>query len=292
MSFKDKPFIRVFELRLSRNGVPFLALQADGSRDNLHIAFSVNKTLVSTPNEAKITIYNMQPDTRKILMQPNIQAELFVGWKNIQPVRLAYGDVVLAMPTKEIPNNQMALSLFDGYRGISDSTIYSSYLRDTAIQEVIFDMASSIAGINVDGNKINVGGIVGSKGYVITGRVFTELNKLANSYNFSWSIQNNIFQAFQSGRSSQNKHVIASENLFSAIPQLQDPSQLTAAQIQIGMEIRAFIQPAIIPGDIVVLNSEFVPMYNGDYVVHNIDFDGDSNGNVNEMKIESKKFGI
>lgn len=291
---RDKPFIRVFELRLNRVGKPpFLKILADGSRDNLRISFSIKKQLLPTLNEHNIIIYNMKKETRQILMQPNLQAKLFVGWKNIQSALLASGDVVLAIPSKEVPTNQMTLTLLDGLGGVSDTVKHDTYLPDTSMSDVVFNIASSMTGISIDKNKINVDGQVKSKGYTVSGRPSEELNKLSNTHNFTWSIQNGVFQAIKDGISTGNKYLISSEsgNLFSAIPQFQDPSQVTAAQIQTGIEIRAFIQPKILPGDIVTLDSKFISkMYNGDYTVHNIGFDGDSNGNVNEMKIESIKY--
>lgn len=291
---RDKPFIRVFELRLNRVGKPpFLTLFADGSRENLRISFSIKKQFLPTLNEYNIIIYNMKYETRQILMQPNLQVKLFVGWKNIQSALLSSGDVVLAVPSKEGSTNQMTLTLLDGLGGVSDTTKYVTYLPNTSMLDVVFDIASSMTGISVDKNRINVDGQVGTKGHTVSGRPAEELNKLSNTHNFTWSIQNGIFQAIKSGGSSNSKYTISSEagNLFSAIPQFQDPSQVTAAQIQTGIEIRAFIQPRILPGDIVVLKSRFISkIYNGDYIVHNINFDGDSNGNVNEMKIESIKY--
>ncbi|MDD5417250.1 MAG: hypothetical protein PHU12_04750, partial [Candidatus Aenigmarchaeota archaeon] len=70
------------------------------------------------------------------------------------------------------------------------------------------------------------------------------------------------------------------------------PGMLEAAQLQLGMEITAFMEHKIVPGDVVTLKSEFVPIYNGDYTVHVIDFNGDTHGVDYSMKIESKKLGI
>ena len=287
-----KPFLRKIELHLRRKGHPtWMKIVADGTRENLQITFSVQKTMVGTPNESNITIYNLHPQTRQALMQPELQAELYVGWENVRPTLLASGDVVQVVPTKEGTSNQTVLTLFDGYGGISDSGLNKTYRGGLFVQAVVYDLASNLEGVSVDISRIDVNGKLGKSGYTVSGGIAKELNKLANTYGFTWSVQNGVFQAITDGGATKSKHVISADNLFSATAQLQDPSQLSAGQIQVGMTIKAFIQPQIMPGDIVVLKSQFVPMYNGDYTVHNISFSGDSHGPQYDMEIESKKFG-
>jgi hypothetical protein len=291
----SKPFIRSVELRLRfRDQEPFLTLKSDGSRDGLQIVFTINKTFVGIPNESNIDIYNLKPATRKTLMQPNLQAELFVGWKNIDTVLLSSGDVIQVVPTKEGISNKTTLTLMDGMGAISSSVLKRTYNAETSVKSIVFDLASNMEGVIVDQNRIDVEGKVGKKGYTVSSRIAIELDKLARSYNFTWSIQNGIFQAIKDGKAGKTKHEISSAagNLFSAVPQLQDPGMLDAAQLQLGMTITAFMEPKIIPGDIVTLKSKFVPIYDGDYTVHTIDFNGDTNGSDYSMKIESKNVKI
>lgn len=292
----DRPFIRHIELHLRRKGLPvWMKIVADGSPENLQILFSVAKTMTGIPNESTITIYNLHPQTRQALMQPELQAELYVGWKNTgAPTLLASGDVVLVVPTKEGTSNQTVLTMFDGYGAIASATVCKTYPPGTYIQAIIFDLVMAMDGVVLDLNKINIGGRVGEKGYSVAGRVSKELDKLANSYSFTWSIQNGVFQVIQDAFASKTRHFISSDSggLFKAIAQLQDPSQLSAGQIQVGMTITALIQPQILPGDTVMLKSDFVPMYDGDYTVHNITFSGDSHGAQYDMTIESKKWSL
>ena len=63
------------------------------------------------------------------------------------------------------------------------------------------------------------------------------------------------------GGATKSKHVISANNLFSATAQLQDPSQLSAGQIQVGMTIKGHLFNLKSCRVIVVLKSQFVPMY-------------------------------
>jgi len=304
----SQPFIRRAELRIqqkitststdqsgkiveSSTTKNLLNIVADGSRENLQISFVINKQLVGQPNESTIEIYNLRPDTRKLLMQPkqSLRAQLFVGWSNIPMSLLADGQVLQVMPSKEGSSNKTTMTLFDGYNGISAGLLQKVYPANTEVKTVVFDLASAMPDVQTSGSKIDIEGIFGSRGYIVNGRVAVELDRLANCYGFSWSVQNGVFQAIKDTRAGNTKHKVSNEagNLFHATPQLQDKMQL-----QTGIEITAFMNPKVTPGDIVQLESGFVPMYNGDYKVHTIEFNGDTSGDAWQMRIESKKFGV
>ena len=283
----NKPYIRKVELRIQRKGVKVFNLVSDGSRDGLQMTFSVNKAISGMP-KSTIDIYNMSPDSRRVLMEGNgkLDVQLYVGWNNVAMSLLAAGGIMQVIPEKIGTSNKVQMNFADSYRGISSSTYSNNYPANTSVAKIVQDLAKRIEGVEVVAKRIEAKGVVGGKGYIVNGRIAKELDKLANSYAFTWSVQNGIFQALNdSGSSSERIYEISPQagNLFSATASLVDMFQTVTA-----MEISAFLNPKIIPGDTVNLKSDFVPMYNGKYKVYNITFDGDTNGSQWAMKIESK----
>jgi hypothetical protein len=299
-----QPFLRKAELRILGRSIQIAAnnqrslssvidgrwtIKGDGTRNTQQIAFNIKKTLVGTPNESTITISNLSPATRTALMNSDLQVELYVGWSNVPMSLLAQGRVLQVIPSKEGTDNKTVLNLFDGLNAISASVLAKTFPVTTAVKDIVFELASAMVDVKIDKAMIDVDGAVGERGYVVNGRVAVELDKLANSYGFTWSVQDGVFRAIKDTRAGKNQHNISAAEgyLFKVNPTFADKQQILQA-----MEITALMQPRVVPGDLVNLKSAFYPQFSGQYKVHTIEFNGDTAGANWEMKIESKKFGV
>lgn len=288
----EQPFLRRTELFILQSDTGRTwDIKADGTRSTQQITFSVNKTLGGTPNQSTIVIYNLAPATRTALMNKSLEVSLFVGWQNVQMSLLAKGKVLQVVPSIEGVDNQTTLSLFDGMSGIAGASLAKTFPVNTTIKSIVIELATAMAseGITVNEAEVDVDGIVGERGYIVNGRVAKELNTLANSWGFTWSVQNGAFRAIKDTRAGKREHNLSAKEgyLFKAVPSFMDNMQILQ-----GMEITALIQPTIQPGDMVNLTSHYFPQFSGKYKVHTITFDGDSHGSNWAMKIQSKAFGI
>jgi hypothetical protein len=286
----EQPFLRRIELRIDqkKTGRKWNFL-SDGTRSNQQISFSVIKTLGGTPNQSTITICNLAPATRLALMSGGVEVSLFIGWQNIPMSLLTTGQVLQVIPTREGTDNQTTLSLFDGLAGIAGAGFAKTYPANTTVKQIVVELARAMAseGITVDESEVDVDGVLGERGYVVNGRVARELNVLANSWGFTWSVQSGRFRAIKDTRAGKREHNISAKEgyLFKVSPSLFDNTQLLQ-----GVEISALIQPLIEPGDMINLTSVFYEQYSGRYKSKTITFNGDSHGSSWEMKIQATPF--
>ncbi len=290
----DTAYIRKIELSIGpfkddvtssfSNDKRAISLVSDGSRNGLRISFDVQKTLSGAPNQATIEVYNFAPSTRATLLRELTRINLRVGWENRSGLALASGGLLSAVSTKEGSDIKTTLTFLDGYGGMVKGVSDSSFEGKQDIEEVVKSVAKGMPGVTVSPSKIKVNGKTGSRGRIVTGRSVSELNRLAEEYGFSWSVQNGAFQALDDKQSFTKEFEISNQkkNLFKAIPILTGPDQ-----IKIGVEISAFLDPNITPGDKVKLISTVNPELSGGYKVDKVNFVGDAFDNAYSMTIQS-----
>lgn len=266
---------------------------SDGSRKGLRIQFQVVKTLTSSPNESSVTISNLSPESRQIVISQieNVYAELYVGYQSRDLQLLTSGDLVRAFPEKQGTENLLTLSFLDGASAIFNAATSRSFPAGMPIKDVVFEIAKEFEkdGVTVDASKINIPGQVDKGGMPVCGRTATILDRLSASYRFTWSIQNGVFQAFKdvSDKKEPSRKVFEisfkKRNLIKSIPELGEKFMQ-----QTGMKIDAILEPLCSPGDIILLESHIYPQYSGRYVAMNVDYYGDTFGADWKMSIDSK----
>lgn len=292
----ETPFLRKIEVRLKSNNTPSpLVFKADGTVDNLHINFTVSKQLVGAANEAIIEIYNLKPETIRSFYTSRYTGELWVGTQKPQDnlKMLTSGRVVKFEPVLELPDHKIVITLRSMYDEVCNAVIEKdqSYAPNTPVYDIVKDLVAQMAPLKFDANKSatlqNSDLRVGSKGYTIKGTVVEELNRLSRCYEFSWSIYDGVFQALMDTQANNTIFPVslAAGNLFNVKPVLQD---VVESQINTAVQVEAYMNPGILPGDQIDLKSKFVPQYDGIYKVHTIEFSGTSHGDEWKMSIESK----
>lgn len=269
-----------------------LVFSANGTTEQLKITFSVEKQLIGVSNRATIEIYNVSVSTIQALMNLNtaVEVELSTSIGSQQLTSLAKGTVVGIVPTLQLPEYKLTLTLINSYIDLSSAVLSRSYGPNTWVPNIVRDLVNQMTSVTWDYSRTRLTNYsVGSKGYSVNGRVSNELDKLARAYNFSWSVQNGKFQAIQDGTSTTVKYPISLDagNLFNIKPILQD---VMIKQVLTAVQIEAYLNPAILPGDVVVVKSGFISNYDGEYKVHVITFDGSSHDDEWKMTIQSKKF--
>ena len=267
---------------------------SDGTRKTLDIKFSVEKTIGNSPNESTVVLTNLSSKTKEALLlltnKQKITVRLYAGYEDEGLSLIATGDLVKLFPERQGSSDIFTLTFLDGFSAYTNSHLETQFKSGTSLNSVVLTLAKSFEkdGVQVDPTKIDLDGTIGKRGYSTQGRTATILDYLANSYRFTWSIQNGVFQAYMDDRKKQNSKAdfvisVKNRNLLKATPEIGE-----AYMQQIGMKIEAVLNSKCKPGDVVQLESNVYPWYNGNYEIYNLTLEGSAKDVDWKMIIDSK----
>lgn len=247
---------------------------ADGTMRNLRVAFSSQKGITGSPNTLDMEIYGLSLATMRSIRGSLTKIQVVAGYETSadSAAIVASGAILAAIPEKRGPDTVMTIKALDGYGGMVRGAYSRSFDGRTPISTVVADMAGMLPGVTI--GQIDVDGQLFQKGQQFSGPTTAQLNRMADQYGFSWSVQDGVFQAISDKRDTGNIFVFSSErNLQSAVPVLNGP---LAANV--GVEIVAKFDARMKPGDRMVVDSRVNPELNGSYKATSVGLSFDSHG--------------
>lgn len=257
---------------------------ADGTMRNLRVAFSAQKGITGSPNTLDMEIYGLSLVTMQSVRGNLSRIQVIAGYSSSADSAsiVASGAILAAIPEMRGPDAVLTIKALDGYGGMVRSAYSRAFDGRTPISTVVADMAAALPGVTV--GQIDVDGQLFQKGQQFAGPTTAQLNKMADQYGFSWSVQDGVFQAISDRRDSGRVFTFTSErNLISAVPLLNGP---LAANV--GVEIEAKFDARMKPGDRMVIDSRVNPALNGSYKATSVGLSFDSHGPAS-LKAQSLK---
>jgi hypothetical protein len=270
----------------------------DGSQVGFRIKFNVPKHVYSTAAPTVVSIYNLPQGMKAALADSSeLQVSLYVGWYNTEETLLASGTLLNFVSHRQGPDIITDLIFNPFWSGIMRTMALETYAGGLSVKNVILQLAAKVAGVTVDPRNviINLEKKIGSQGISFPGNINDALDSLSRVYGFSWRIENKVFYAIEHGSSlTVGKHLISAENgsLIKAEPMLATPMQGPK-----GVQITSLLNPYIIPGGIIELQSSINQVIlrknydslkvNRDYVVHGLKHAGDTHVKTWQTEITS-----
>ena len=266
----------------------------------LRISFEITKTSESTPNTAKINIYNLSPEHRALLeTSEDLGIILETGYGgNLE--ELFAGDIKLAKTESSAdklegmavttlnqgPDKATTIEAVSGHFAIEQATVDKSYAEKTSTVTVLSDVINSFSGKGVYvGNALNFvksGAIVdkiAQMGMVLSGPSSTHMDNLSSNLGLEWSIQDNDMQIIsQDGKTTEDAVLLNQDTGLIGSPIWKKD----------GIEFTALINPKIKPGRAVAISIES-KQYTGFFRVWRAVFSGDSHDQSWFVKAEAKE---
>lgn len=255
------------------NDANALRIVADGTNDHLRVSFTSTKTLTGDPNKTDITIWNLSRDTRQAVRQALTRVQVLAGYQDSEPGLVAFGGLQDAATSERQGGDILTrLIVLDGYGGMVRGAAARAWSGGTPLSQVVRELAQTMPGVTV--GKVDLSGRLAGKGVTMAGASTAQLNKLADQWGFSWSVQDGVFQAVQDRSDTGNRHDFDSEfNLLSVAPTLAG-----AGEPLTGVEVVARFDPRVKPGDRVVVRSVLAPNLSGSYKAQSVTQAFDSHG--------------
>lgn len=156
---------------------------------DLRIKFEVEKTVESSPNSAKIKIYNLHPDNENRIKDEFDEVLLNAGYKD--NVGLIFrGNIKHVYRYREASDLIIEIEAADGDKDFRQATINQTFPAGSTNMDVIDASVDSFSGI---GNTLKGPVVVAQKEYlrgkVVTGNSRSALDNVSKEAGANWSIQ-------------------------------------------------------------------------------------------------------
>lgn len=295
-------FNRVAELIVGQSGKEGISIK------DLRFSFSIEKTLNETLNTSTVRIYNLKPESRKLVETPNNALILKAGYVDDKgPVTIFVGIVRRALTRRERADWVTELELDDGLIAYRDSKHTTSFKPGASGIDVMKQIAEQF-GLPVLKLPDGLTDKIYPNGFSFVGRVRDAMNKVCNYLGCEWSIQNQEIQILKKGGARERTAlVISPETGMVGSPELEAKtmSEKLAAQQGLttnsegvvtvvsdkptasgkapkdrlevqGYKVNMLMQPTMLPGDIVKVQAEGIDNF---FKVEKVTHQGDTHGN-------------
>jgi hypothetical protein len=239
--------------------------------EELRIIFQVEKTSESNANTAKISVYNLSSKGRALVEEKKAFVLLEAGYRN-SFAQLFIGDITRAYITRQGPDWVTTAECGDGALALRSTHVDKSYAPGTDYMDIIKDVAQSF----VDQGRVVIGSLLGVKsektqsGLSVSGSSQKVLDELTGKQDLEWFIQDNTLQMMPKDSGSGLEAVL-----------LTPQTGLIGTPIKrevdggAGVEFKALLQPELVPGRMVKIESRQV---NGFFKLRQVAFAGDTHG--------------
>lgn len=252
--------------------------------EDCKIKFEIIKSAKPKENTAKIEIYNLAPDTRRMITEEESNVRIMAGYsKNEGLIEIGQGDISKIKHNRDKTEVVTEMYLAEGIRTTRTKPVSFGYGYDTnlklstILQEITKQTGKQFKTIDIDENKVITTGYsdVGSLDYV--------MNNLAVNFNFSWSMQNGII--FIKGDKSSTKRevlllspetgLILHPESVKKVSKKLEKSEITKMSKK-SRSVQCLLQPKLQIHDVIRLQSQDI---NGLFEVQKITHNGDMRGN-------------
>ena len=249
------------------------------------IKFEITKSIRQQENAGKIEIYNLSQSTRKKITLEESIVQLQAGYENNGGIiQIGQGTICQVSSIRDKTDIISRILVKDGLTNIKNTVLTVSYENDVNLGDLMNKIASEAklsfksVGLNT---AISVKG-----GYVMVGGIDKQLNELALSFDFTWSIQNGVLLAVGSKQTNMQQILLLTptSGLILNPETLKKPSQnlralksdgLVASDINL-YNVQALLQPQLQLNDVIAVESEDL---SGKFRVQKIVHTGDTRGN-------------
>lgn len=264
--------------------------------ENSKIQFEIIKSKNAKENTAKVEIYNLAPNTRKLITEQEALVRIFAGYaQNKGLIEIGQGDISKVKHNRDKTEVVTEIYMAEGLRKIRDNPISISFssksklklanvldnLRAKSNNQFVFRL------IDIDDSKTI------DNGYSDLGSLDQILNNLGLQFGFGWSIQNGIITIKGTKKSVANEimlltpknGLILHPESVKHVSRRLEKSNITKQDRKVN-SIQALLQPHLQVNDIIAIESQDLK---GKYEIQKITHKGDTRGNdwYSDMEVTS-----
>ena len=237
------------------------------------ISFKVEKSDTETPDTARISIWNLNPEHLAILMEKDCMTALYAGYAQGGVSLIGAGPVVYAATVMDGGDRETAIEIVDGRVPLRDAYVSMSYSGKVNTRAIIEGAAAAMGTALTFSYSAGFADI--PCGFSFVGPARVALDKACAATGLQWQIQNGVLQVkARGGAMSREAYVLSADTGLIGIPRQFTYSEDCAGGAERrGWEATYLMNGAIQVGDFVRLESRHVK---GFFWAKRIEFSGDS----------------
>jgi len=249
--------------------------------DNLRVEFDIQRGDTSDSDTSKIAIYNLNKTKRTFCLKQNSIIQLSVGYQGFsdKPLQklILLGDIIEVKTKRSNADIITILECGDTEKTISDSIFNKTFKKGFPIKTIVKELISGF-GVIFSGKEIDekISNKKIFSGLTIEGKIKKSLDVILENEGYRFTIQNNQLRLIKiTGEKNINQALLLKkETGLLDVPFAKKDGE--------GMEIMAFINPSLSPGDTIKVESLNI---NAFYAVQTLKLKGDTHGRDWFMKI-------
>lgn len=239
----------------------------------LRINFSIEKADTETPNTARISLWNLNPEHIAMLNEKDCMVKLRAGYRLGNVTLVFVGDITYVKTIMDAADRETIIEVADGRVCLRDTYVAKSYAGVINTKTIIEDTAGEM-GVAVT-FSYNAEFADFPNGFSFIGPARVCLDKACATSNLQWQIYNGVLQ-IKNSRDTMDRevYVLSPESGLLGIPKRITYSEDgSGTDEQPGWEVEYLLNGAINISDFVRLESKFVQ---GFFRVKWIEMNGDN----------------
>ncbi|WP_407654194.1 phage protein [Alcaligenes phenolicus] len=256
----------------------------------LRMRFEVSKDTGESPNQIKLSVWNLSPHTREAIVEPDNVVALYAGYEQEEgALLLAYGTVVQGASSFQNAEVVTELEVLDGFAQIRDTVVSlgcgAGVRARLIIEDIAFQMGLSLVMADDAPDR------VWQNGFSFYGAARVALHKVVQGSGLEYSIQNGELQVIERcGITPRKGFVLSPESGLLGNPERIRQSAKEKAdskgnvktrserQQADGWRVTSLLLPSLNPGDLVKLESrQAVDWFRVESLKHSGDWNGSGN---------------
>lgn len=264
------------------------------------VEFEIDKDLKGTPNQCKLTIYNLSTPSRDLLTSNKLKVRLEAGYGDT-PRLMFIGDLRYASNEYKGTEWMTKLQLADGGRAYANAQVNQSFARGTPLRVVLGKLADAFK-VPLELQSHATSDLEGriASGEVVTGYVADEMDRLLAPFGLGWSFQNGRLQVLPFDKTSPGEIRVIREDTGEGGGMLGspdiEPPKISAprkagrhgssrAQPKVPkLKVKHTLYPELIPGERIQLQSRSI---NGTFKIDALKHKGDTHGDEWATEIQA-----
>ncbi len=258
--------------------------------EGLRISFSISKTGSKNPNQSEVKVWNLKPETRRLMERPDTRLILYAGYSEQgDAIKIYEGEVVYCWAKQDGADWVTQFDLGEGVKATRDSMVSLSYQGTATSLDMMRDIANRMnLGLDLGGN---VPSRTWANGISFHGTARQAMDRVTRPDGLSWSIQGGVVQVVRTGGPTLRRAIVLSaDSGMIGSPerkrhgpreavQVTDRATNRPAKVQAasssydGWEVKSLLLPSLVPNDRVKLESRTVQ---GTFVIREIKHTGDT----------------